>query len=320
MAGFRAWQALTGTTLLLWTALALPQAIYAAPPLCVSDEGIHCFGSAELKPLWQRRQGRTTHAPVVAGTMVVAGGDEGVAAFADDGAALWRLTDYGHAFTPTITDDGLFFGTLGGELISAAADGFVRWRRQFGGWLYSPAVLGDVVASGGQAGVLYGLRRTDGKTLWEITLDQELVNHPVAIDAGSLAATTFAGTVLRLDAQAGRVIWRRAFGVPSQTPVISRELLLCPLFDGRVVAVAVDDGAVVWEIKLPAAVEIVASAGRVLAYDEAHLVVLDRGTGEVVQRRAFYESIVAARWLDPDRLVVFLRGMRNQVRAAAVSF
>lgn len=290
----------------------------SAAPLCVSSEGIYCFAQAQLEPVWQRLEGRTTYTPVNVGELLVAGGNDGVVAFATDGTRRWRLAEFGHAFTPTVADNQLFFGTLNGALVGAGADGGVHWRRRFSGWMYSPAVVGDAVISGGQAGVLHAVHRATGESLWDLPLDQELVHRPVAVDGQHFVATTFAGTLLKLDAHAGRVVWRRAFGVPSKSPVIADRLLLSGLFDGRVVAVASSDGDVRWETELPAAAEVAARGDLVAAYDDTHLTVLRSRDGQIQERHEFESSIVTVRWLDDRRIAVFLRELRNQVRSETV--
>jgi outer membrane protein assembly factor BamB len=298
--------------------LAAAARLPAAEMLCVSDEGIHCFAQGRSLPIWQRLLGRTTYDPVAVGELLIAGGSDGVVAFVDGGARRWELTDYGHAFTPTVAGSELFFGTLNGAVIAAGTDGSVRWQRRFSGWMYSPAVIGDAVVSGGQAGVLHAVHRATGNSLWNLSLDQELVHHPVAFDGTHFVTTTFAGTLLKLDARTGRVAWRRAFGVPSKSPVVAGRLLLCALFDGRVAGVAGSNGEVRWEAVLPAAVQIAASADLVVAFNDERLTVLRARDGQILQRHEPGSPIVAVRWLDERRIAIFLRDLRNQVRVETV--
>ncbi len=300
--------------------LGAPHAAIDSPlPLCVSSEGIHCFARTPLAPLWQRLQGRTTYRPVAAGELLLAGGDAGLVAFAGDGAERWRLDDFGQAFSPSVAGDEVFFGTLTGALVGARLDGRVRWRRRFSGWMYSPAVFDSAVVSGGQAGVLYAVKRVDGNPLWERPLDQELVHGPLAVDRKALVVTTFAGTLAKVDARTGRVLWRHRFGVPSQTPVAVPGLLLCALFDGRVVALAAGDGQVQWEARLPGAVALAHAGNLLAAYNEEGLMLLNVHDGRVLREHGFPAPIAGAHWLDRQRIAVFLNGARNQVHAAVVT-
>lgn len=304
----------------LCLALALSTEPAADTLLCVSDEGIHCFADGRAKPVWRQLQGQSTHTPANLFGSVVAGSNQGIVAFAGDGAPQWRVTEFGHAFTPTAAGGQLFFGTLQGNLVSTGAGGGVRWHRSFTGWMYSPAIMGDVVVSGGQAGVLHAVRRATGDTLWELALNQELVHRPVALDERFLLATTFAGSLFKLDAHEARVVWQHEFGVPSRSPKIARGLILCSLFDGRLVAVADADGSARWRKTLPAAADLAVLGDRLLAHDEENLSVIRIHDGELVARRQFDAAIVAARWLEERRIAVFLRDMRNQLRMRAVNF
>jgi len=290
----------------------------SAAPLCVSSEGIYCFGRAHLEPVWQRLQGRTTYIPVNIGESLFAGGNDGVVAFSGDGKRRWQITKFGHAFTPTVAHGQLFFGTLNGTMVGAGADGSVHWKRQFTGWMYSPAVIGDAVIGGGQAGVLHAVHRATGNSLWTLPLDQELVHRPVAVDGEHLVVTTFAGTLLKLEARAGRVVWRRAFGVTAKSPIVADRLLLSALFDGRLVALDASDGDMRWELALPDTVEVVTRGDFVVAFDDTQVTVVHTRDGQIQEHHEFASPIVAVRWLDDRRLAVFQRGLRNQVRGETV--
>ena len=314
MSGIRA----AAAALICCVAFPAVPGIGAAALLCVSDEGVHCFTPEHSAPIWQRLRGRTTYTPVKVSELLITGGGEGVVAFTRDGARRWQLVDFGHAFTPTVADDELFFGTLGGSLVSAGTDGSVRWQKNYAGWMYSPAVIGSVVVSGGQSGVLHAVHRGTGDALWELSLDQELVHRLVVVDGRHFVATTFAGTLLKLEAQTGRVAWRRNFSVPSKSPAVAGGVLLCALFDGRVVAIAGSDGSTRWETALPADVELALRLDKVAAYSDERLSVLHAGDGEILLDREFATPIIAAHWLDDRRIAIILRDLRNQVRLETV--
>jgi outer membrane protein assembly factor BamB len=147
--------------------------------------------------------------------------------------------------------------------------------------------------------VLHALHRSTGAALWKLSLDQELVHRPVAVDSTHFVATTFAGTLMKLEAQTGRIGWRRKFSVPSKSPVVA--------------------GATRWETTLPADVELAFRRDKVAAYSDERLSVLRVRDGEILLDREFATSIIAAHWLDERRIAVFLRDLRNQVRVETVS-
>jgi eukaryotic-like serine/threonine-protein kinase len=139
------------------------------------------------------------------------------------------------------------------------ASGEVFWRQRVDGTIRGGPLLDEdrvYVATEAQPdGRVYALRLRDGKPIWRVHVGS--VAAPLAFDGDALYAGTEGGTVLRLDPEGGRIVWRRKLaGSVRAGPVATPQ--------GMAVATSADT-----------------------------LYLLDRATGEVRARRATPGTVLA---------------------------
>ncbi len=153
----------------------------------------------------------------VEGERVFAAGHKGdVAAFElASGRTVWRTRTRARlSGGPGIGDGLVAVGSADGEVVALDADdGEIRWRaRVTGEVLAAPAISSRAVVVRTVDGKLYGLAPDDGRELW-------LYEQPVP-------RLTLRGT---------------------SRPVIAGDMAICGFDNGKVVALNVADGALIWE-------------------------------------------------------------------------
>lgn len=199
------------------------------------DDGVQPTPLTEFAPLidveerWSRGFGKGTDAlfvrldPLAAdGTVYVAerGGD--VAAFnAESGKILWKTdTDARLSGGPGLAGDQVLVGSSDGEVIAlAAADGAERWRTRVTSEVLAAPIgtAGIVVARTGD-GNLFGLKGGSGERVW--TYDRSVpvlslrgTSQPVLIEDLVLAGFDN-GRLAALELATGRLVWEAAVAVP----------------------------------------------------------------------------------------------------------
>jgi len=148
------------------------------------------------------------------------------------------------------------------------ATGQALWRARVGGTIHGgPLLDGDRIYVATEAtpdARVYALRLRDGQTVW--STKTESIVAPLALDGDTLYAATETGTVLRLETEAGKVVWRRRLGGAARAAPV-------PARDGVVVATTADT-----------------------------VYLLERATGQVRGRLPTPGAVVAAPALDGARL------------------
>jgi outer membrane protein assembly factor BamB len=155
---------------------------------------------------------------------------------------------------PSVEGDRVYAASHGGDVYAFdLKSGRVRWRARTdlplsggpglgGGRLFVGSSDGDVVA----------LNAADGKELWHVQARGEVLAPPAATDA-IVIVRTVDGRLRALDPSDGHELWSTEEQVPRLTlrgtaaPVISGDMVLCGFDNGRVVAVGLADGDVLWE-------------------------------------------------------------------------
>jgi outer membrane protein assembly factor BamB len=160
------------------------------------------------------------------------------------------------------------------------------WRRGVGGVLTSSAVdLGDAVAFGSRAGVVFCLTKADGSTRWSFKGPDGFGSSP-AYYGGRIFIGCYNGGVYCLDARDGSRIWTyktgaRVVSSPAMTPDGD---VLVGSYDGYLYCLS-PDGGLKWRFNAGARVwsSPLASEGRALFADvSGHVYCLDRETGRAV--------------------------------------
>ncbi len=155
---------------------------------------------------------------------------------------------------PAIADGRLYSASANGKVYAFdLAKGEKQWQQSF-----------DLVISGGvglnetslfigsaKAEVL-ALSRSDGALQWRSTLSSEVLASPVAT-ASQVIVRCVDGNVYALNAENGQRLWHYQGSVPTLSlrgdsiPVIAGDNVLLGLANGRIVALSLYDGSVVWE-------------------------------------------------------------------------
>jgi outer membrane protein assembly factor BamB len=275
--------------------------------------------SGNLTPVWSARIGqgdsrknRISADPVVgAGRIYTLDSNSTVTATATSGATLWQAdltpaadrngdaSGGGLAFA-----EGRVFATTGfGELVALdAASGSIVWRQRFdvavGG---APTVAGGQVYVVARDGSAWAIAAHDGRVVWQLpgaptqagvagvsapAVSGETVVFPFATGQ-LLGASTKDGSVTWVGFVAGKRLGRAYASVTDLTgdPVISGTTVYAGSASGRLLALDMKAGGLVWTANDGAESPVVVAGGAVfLVNDEDQLVRLDAGSGTEVWR------------------------------------
>lgn len=242
--------------------------------------------SVELDKVWSRHVGDGagdyyTLLPLAsAGEVLYAVDTEGylVAVDRGEGRKLWdRKLRRGIASGVGAAGDQLYLGTLDGEVLALSRDdGAEVWRQQLSSEVLAPPQSnGSIVVAQTQDGRLYGLRAEDGSQAWM---------QEVAVPALTLRGTA--------------------------TPIVTDTAVYAGFASGKILAVDVKDGTLLWEqrvalssgrTELERVVDI--NAAPLLVGDilysgsfQGRLVAINRGTGRGLwaQPASSYNNLAAA--------------------------
>jgi outer membrane protein assembly factor BamB len=155
---------------------------------------------------------------------------------------------------PVIRGDIVYTADASG-LIQAVnkTDGQVKWSKQLKHGVLSGPTVADghvVVSTNGSALVL--LNQADGKEIWETKLSGEVLAPP-ALSHQKIIAKTIDGKVFAFDAVDGKQLWTAEHGSPSlvlkasSSPVIVGDLVLIGFSDGKLDALELQSGRLMWQ-------------------------------------------------------------------------
>lgn len=176
---------------------------------------------------------------------------------------LWRQP-VGSAFnekwvrmTPAVHDDAVYAANVDGVVRAfGLARGTPLWKVQLGRWLSAGVgVDAERVYVGTSEGEIVALDRDDGDEVWRFAAGGELLAAPVAQD-GLVAVRTVDGRVIALSSTDGSVRWSHSSDVPSLSlrgnsyPLIVPGGVLVGLDNGRVLALAANNGEPIWETEV----------------------------------------------------------------------
>ena len=94
--------------------------------------------------------------------------------------------------------------------------------------------------------------------------------------------------------------------MPAGTPVVRGERLHSSLFDGRVVALNVANGKLVWQQQFEQPVKLAGLADGIVAFDAGRVVAFD-ATKNSFWQRDFSELVLNVLPLEPREVVIFYR-------------
>lgn len=157
------------------------------------------------------------------------------------------------ALAPAVEGDTAYLAGHGGEVHAVAAQtGRGKWRSDLRMPLSAgPGVGGGRVLVGSPDGEIVALDAGTGAELWRTALGGEILAAPAA-NASRVVVHTVDGRLVGLDAATGQSLWSYGQQVPrlslrgSAPPVISGDVVFCAFDNGRVAAVGLEDGELLW--------------------------------------------------------------------------
>ena len=92
-------------------------------------------------------------------------------------ALLWSLRSGARTkSSPVASDNMIFFGNDNGTLIAAGADGKIKWRVETGNTTEAaPYIWSDKVMIGSTDGKLIAYNKTNGKSVWTYSTDNQIL-------------------------------------------------------------------------------------------------------------------------------------------------
>jgi len=155
-------------------------------------------------------------------------------------------------------DNGLVFaGSDHGELLAVALDtGKKVWLKKLGLALSAgPAAGYGMVVVGSTKGAVIALDAASGRVLWKTRVNSELLSAP-AIGEKVVVMRAVDGHLHGFDARNGNELWSVEQQVPrlslrgTAIPVIAKEVAISGFDNGKVMAVSLTTGDIVWDTAL----------------------------------------------------------------------
>ncbi len=223
-----------------------------------------------------------------------------------------------------IYKNSIIFGTSQGELIMAQLDnGKIIWRKQFSSEVLSHAAVSDgILIISTVDGYLYGLDVSNGEKRWLYNRTVPVLtlrgsSSPV-ITNGMVLSGFDNGKLIALTLDTGRVIWDTTIALPSGSteieriidinikPVVKEDLVYVATFQGRLAAVELSTGKIVWTRDLSVYNNIKVDAFRVyVAAADSRIWALDRKNGATLWKQdALLRRNISGPALLNDQLVV----------------
>lgn len=154
-------------------------------------------------------------------------------------------------------DGVLYAASRSGRVRALDADsGRTRWQADTEAELAAGPAAGEgLVVVGTSSGVVIALAADDGKQRWRAQVSGEVLASPLVV-AGRVIVRTVDGRLRALDAADGRETWMVEDVVPrlslrgSSAPVRAGEAVLCGFDSGRVMAVSIANGDILWQAQV----------------------------------------------------------------------
>jgi len=162
-----------------------------------------------------------------------------------------------YRLNPVLADGIIYAASADGEIAAFdAQSGRERWSVE----LDLPISGGvgkyrDALFVGGADGLVIKLSAGDGSELWRTTVSGEVLAAPQA-DGNVVVAQAYDGKLMGFDFETGEKLWTYTNDVPvltlrgTSTPIIYNDIAIAAFADGKVIAVALASGSVVWEARV----------------------------------------------------------------------
>jgi outer membrane protein assembly factor BamB len=163
------------------------------------------------------------------------------------------------AFAPAFDDTYVYIPLRTNEVVALKLeDGTKIWSVECP--ITAAVAAGDDLLFAGGDGVLQGRAQADGGVRWERRVTGRI--DSLFWDSGWLLVSTANGPFMALRATDGETLWQRELGSPlSGPPATEGDRLYVPLKDGRLLALAIETGDVLWTHKFEDAAVGVATVG-----------------------------------------------------------
>ena len=205
---------------------------------------------------------------------------------------------------PSLYNGRLLIGTSAGKLVALdAKNGEILWSTQLGSEvLAAPKVAKGIIVVRCVNGYIYGLDEETGKQIW---LHEQIIpaltlrgtSNPVIRDDIVLSAFDN-GRLIANNLQTGQVLWQSSIAVPRGTtdlermvdadadPVVVENVVYAVAFQGRLVAMQLGSGRIIWSRDLESFVGMSIDPYRIYLTDsEGMLWALDRTTGATLWKQ-----------------------------------
>ncbi|MHB8697514.1 MAG: outer membrane protein assembly factor BamB [Sulfuricaulis sp.] len=173
---------------------------------------------------------------------------------ADTGASA---ADKGIKLSPALDGKVIYTSDPKGQVSAFEADtGHRMWNVRVHRPVTGAIAVGDdLVVVATKKGEVVALNRADGHQLWNDNVSSEVL-APVAIQAGVVVAQSVDGELTGLAEAGGKKIWTYERLEPAlslygtATPVIADDVVLTGFASGKIVAIQVHDGKLLWEMSV----------------------------------------------------------------------
>ena len=255
-----------------------------------TNSTVRAFDGATGATVWQTRFGvdKGNEASLYGGGVAVDGGrvyatnglGHAVALDVTNGGIVWDVRPGGPLRgAPTVALGSVYVTSQDNQLYSLkAADGATEWSVSasleiagvFGN--ASPAVSNGTVVAGFSSGELNAYRYENARPLWQDALSRTTINtsvsslsdidaHPV-IDNGQVFAIGQGGRMVALELNSGQRMWELNIAGIS-TPWVAGDWVFVVTDDGKLMAVARNNGKIRWITELPAFQKMKSKKGKI---------------------------------------------------------
>jgi len=155
---------------------------------------------------------------------------------------------------PVIRGDIIYTADASGLIKSVnVKNGKINWTSQLkNGIVSGPTIADGFIAVGTNTASLVLLNQADGKLLWENKVSADVLSPP-ALSLQKIIAKTIDGKVFAFDAVTGKQLWTADHGSPSlilkasSSPIILDNMVLIGFSDGKLDALELQTGRLVWQ-------------------------------------------------------------------------
>jgi outer membrane protein assembly factor BamB len=137
--------------------------------------------------------------------------------------------------------------------VANKSNGAIKWSTQLKqGIVSGPTVANGVIAVGTNSSSVVLLNQDTGKELWRKKVSSEVLSPP-AISHQKIIAKTIDGKVYAFDITSGKQLWTAEHGSPSlvlkasSSPIVLGDLVLIGFSDGKLDALEIQTGRMVWQ-------------------------------------------------------------------------